>query len=149
MAYSCGLTISKGIKAKLFEDPAMQDAQHLKSMSLKIRSYAIQRKDNCKLTEILQQTKSQTAAASKGRQVFKQQQIIWNLNLSIAQNLDLAIYKKNGLSEKRRMKITSPIKILAQATKEMPTGRNVRQLNQVWELEHSSLVSSAWLEAGS
>lgn len=76
MAYSCGLTISKGIKAKLFEDPAMQDAQHLKSMSLKIRSYAIQRKDNCKLTEILQQTKSQTAAASKGRQVFKQQQII-------------------------------------------------------------------------
>lgn len=73
---SSGLTTPKGIKAKLFEDPAMQDAQHLwsiKSVSLKIRSYAIQRKDNCKLTELLQETKGQTAAASRGRQVFKQQ----------------------------------------------------------------------------
>lgn len=47
------------------------------------------------------------------------------------------------------MKITSPIKILAQATKEMHARRNVRQLYQVWELEHSGLVPSAWLEAGS
>lgn len=56
LADSSGLTIPKGIKAKLFEDPAMQDAQHLwsiKSVSLKIRSYATQRKDNCKLTEML------------------------------------------------------------------------------------------------
>lgn len=61
MADSSGFTIPKGIKAKLFKDPAMQDAQHLKLhqvslrklVPLKIRSYAIQRKCNCKLTEML------------------------------------------------------------------------------------------------
>lgn len=74
--------------------------------------------------------------------------MIWNLNPSIAQNLDLTIDKKRMAKWKKGNENHLSM-ILAQATKEMHTGRNVRQLNQVWELEHSGLVSSAWLETGS
>lgn len=43
---------------------------------------------------------------------------------------DPVIYKEKGLSEKGRSKSPFQIKILAQATKEMHTGRNTGQLTQ-------------------
>lgn len=43
---------------------------------------------------------------------------------------DPVIYKEKGLSEKGRSKSPFQIKILAQATKEIHTGRNTGQLTQ-------------------